>query len=234
MISALPSVVDRKKRTKIPPIGAKYSRNLRRPRGDVGSLRAPRGVGSFRLRDQNPPYCANLPDRPSFWRRRSARLNDPNPHTTPNKTNKQKIRNRRDATRWIRTPADQYIPTFTITTRHLMGSLHRLSFISTPGQPPAARSQNDMCRRTLQIRSKYEPAATPPDRYGSPRVGEVRLLRQESDIWRQSPPPVLHFRRRPTSRPHDPNGHVTPNATNKQEIRHRRNDSGPLRIPTDR
>ena len=99
-------------------------------------------------------------------------------------------------------------------------------------QPPGAK--NDMCRRTLQIRSKYEPAATPPDRYGSPRVGEVRLLRQESDIWRQSPPPVLHFRRRPTSRPHDPNGHVTPNATNKQEIRHRRNDSGPLRIPTDR
>ena len=75
-------------------------------------------------------------------------------------------------------------------------------------------AQIDMQRQTHLTAAKYETAATPPGRYGSPRVGRLRILRLEAAISGLTPPPVLHSWHRPAARLHDPNRHATPSVPN--------------------
>ena len=90
--------------------------------------------------------------------------------------------------------------------------------------------QIDMQHQTRQINIKYETAATPPGRFGSPRVGKFCFARLESAIVGLILAASLRFWIRPTARRHGPNRHATPNVPNKHRIRNRRNARGSPRM----
>ena len=81
-------------------------------------------------------------------------------------------------------------------------------------------------------RQKYETAKTPPDRYGSTRIGKFLFLRLESASDGLILEAILHFRPQPaTMAPIDTK---RPNVPNKHKMRNRRDASGTLLTPSGR